>query len=535
MSGVSNFLHGLEVIQVDGADKPISVPRVSVFGIVCTSGKLPVNKPVLVAGSYGDAVRAVGTFRNDGFTGPAAMKALMIGTSTVAVVINVCDPNNHWSEVTDEVAAFNGRGVLQLTRPFVREIAINQVVHAPVILRGTAAVTLPAGVTVQFVSASLGGQSFQSSDYVLGANSTSIARSANSAILSGQTVYVAYTVAGGVLIDRDYTVDSANGRLLRTTSGGKILPGASLAVDFVYTDPSKVTEEDILGGVDAAGVHSGVQALLTGATETGYKPKVLLAPGYTHQKDTLADGNRVTTALLAVADRLKAIVLKDITDPVDAATAIMEAADFGHDRLMTCYPYAQIPRDDGSAALVPGSAILAGHIAQVDSERGWWHSPSNLPLPGVERVSVPVPHTQGDKASASNLLSEKFVWTIVRNSNEFRSWGNRTASGDFVSVTRTRDAIGEAIIVSLDHAVDRNIRKALPEYVVERVNEFLRRLQAGEVILGGECWFDRAKNPDAQLRDGHLVFSAHFTAMYPAERITFELATTDRYFANIWD
>lgn len=535
MAGVTEFLHGLEVLQVAGADKPIRVPRASVFGIVCTSGKLPVNQPVLVAGSYSDAVRQVGVCRDDFFTGPAAMKALLLGASAVAVLINVCDPEVHFTEVEDESATFDGRGVLRLSKPYVRNIAVNQSVMAPVVLRGTAPVALPAGVTVQAVYPGIGEPWFAPENYVIGAGNSSIARVANGAILDGQTVLIAYTVNDGVQSGRDYTVDHDSGALLRATSGGKLLPKATLRVDFRYTDPRLVTEEQVLGGVDAAGKHTGVQALLVGAAETGYKPKVLLAPGFAHQKPNLAEGNRVTVALLTVAERLKAIALKDVTNPVAFQTAVQEAADFGHTRLMTCYPFGQIQRDDGTSVVLPGSALLAGHIAQVDSERGWWHSPSNLPMVGVERVDVPVPHSQGDRASASNILSEKFIWTIVRESNEFRSWGNRTASGDFLSVTRTRDAIGEAIGVSLNHAVDRNIRKALAEYVVERVNEFMRRLVAGDVILGGECWFDRAKNPDAQLRDGHMVFSAHFTPMYPAERITFELAITDKYLATIWD
>lgn len=535
MAGVTEFLHGMEVIQTEGDGKPIRVPRASVFGIVCTSGKLPVNTPVLVAGSYSDAVQAVGPCRDDGFTGPYAMKALMLGASAVAVLVNVCDPLVHFTTVEDESASFDGRGVLRLSKPYVRDVAVNQVVTAPVVLRGSAPVALPPGITVQAVYPAIGEPWFAPENYTVGANNSSIARAANSTILDGQTVLLSYTVNDGVLSGRDYSVDYESGALLRATEGGKILPKATLRVDFTYTDPREVTEEDVIGGVDAAGKHSGVQALLVGAAETGYKPKVLLAPGFTHQKPNLAEGNRVTVALLTVADRLKAITLKDLSDPIAFGTAVLEAADFGHPRLMTCYPFGQIQRDDGTSVVLPGSALFAGHIAQVDAERGWWHSPSNLPMVGVERVSVPVPHTQGDRSSASNVLSEKFIWTIVRSSSEFRSWGNRTASGAFLSVTRTRDAIGEAIAVSLDHAVDRNIRKALAEYVVERVNEFMRRLVAGDVILGGECWFDRAKNPDAQLRDGHMVFSAHFTPMYPAERITFELGITDKYLATIWD
>ena len=48
-------------------------------------------------------------------------------------------------------------------------------------------------------------------------------------------------------------------------------------------DVSKINEADVVGGTNADGTYSGVQCLLASQSECAVQPRILIAPGFTHQ------------------------------------------------------------------------------------------------------------------------------------------------------------------------------------------------------------------------------------------------------------
>ena len=48
---MGDFLHGVEVLEVQGGTRPIRTVKSSVIGLVGTALKGPVNEPVLISGS----------------------------------------------------------------------------------------------------------------------------------------------------------------------------------------------------------------------------------------------------------------------------------------------------------------------------------------------------------------------------------------------------------------------------------------------------------------------------------------------------
>src|SRR5574344_1847015 len=87
------FLHGVEVIELDGGSHPISTVASSVIGLVGTAPMGPVNTPTLILGSRSEAVKIFGE-DTDGFTIPAALDGIFDQAGAVVVVINVADPQN---------------------------------------------------------------------------------------------------------------------------------------------------------------------------------------------------------------------------------------------------------------------------------------------------------------------------------------------------------------------------------------------------------------------------------------------------------
>ena len=187
--------------------------------------------------------------------------------------------------------------------------------------------------------------------------------------------------------------------------------------------------------------------------------------------------------------------------------------------------------------VLPSSARIAGLIARSDSERGFWHSPSNQQIFGITGLGRPVDFVLGDANSRANLLNEGHVATIIREDG-FRLWGNRNCNTTdskwmFLSVRRTADIINDSILQAHMWAVDRNITRTYFEDVSEGVNAFLRSLEAQGAIIGGRCWPDPDLNSPANIQQGQAWFNFDFTPPYPAERVIFRSHLVNDYLEEL--
>jgi phage tail sheath protein FI len=295
------------------------------------------------------------------------------------------------------------------------------------------------------------------------------------------------------------------------------------------------TLANIVGGVDVSGNYEGVQALLGAESVVGSAPRILCAPGWTHQRPSDA-ANPVVSELLGIAERLRAVIIADGPDTVDA-DAIAYVGDFGSDRVFVVDPWVKILDGAGLVAVEPASARVAGLIAKSDNDRGFWWSPSNQVINGIIGTSRPIDFKLGDANCRANLLNEANVATIVRQDG-FRLWGNRSVSSDakwaFLSVRRTADIIAESLQRAHLWAVDRNITKTYVEDVTEGVNAYLRSLVALDAILGGTCWADPDLNTPANIAQGKVYFNFDFTPPYPAEHITFRSHLVNDYISEVF-
>lgn len=344
------------------------------------------------------------------------------------------------------------------------------------------------------------------------------------------------------------TTGAAKGTLPAALDGILDQIGALVVVVRVAesTDPAPATAAaetlaNVLGGVDAAtGAYTGVHALLAARTALDVTPRILCAPGFTHQRpeDPQAAGttlaNPVVAELLGIAERLRAVVIADGPNGTDA-DALASRADWGSPRIYLVDPWAKVMK--GTAIVSePLSARVAGLIAKTDNDRGFWWSPSNQVLNGIIGLGRPVDFTLGDANCRANHLNENDVATVIREDG-FRLWGNRTCSDDpkwaFLSVRRTADMINDSLLRAHLWAVDRNITKTFLEDVTEGVNAYLRSLKAQGAILGGRCWPDPDLNSPANIAAGKVYFNFDFTPPYPAEHITFRSHLVNDYIAEI--
>ena len=294
---------------------------------------------------------------------------------------------------------------------------------------------------------------------------------------------------------------------------------------------STAAQSNVIGGVNAeSGRNEGIQCFLDAGSAVKARPRILIAPGFSHQQAVAAE-------LLSVAERLKAVCILDGPNTTDAA-AISYAENFGSARVFVVDPWVKVWDTATSVEVVqPASARVAGLIAKSDNERGFWWSPSNQEILGITGTARPIDFVMGDSNCAANHLNENNVATIIHQ-NGYRLWGNRTPAADtkfaFLCVRRTADMVAESLLAAHLWAVDRGITRTYMEDVRDGVDMYLRHLQKVGAILGGSCWIDREINTAEQIMQGIVYWDYDFTPVYPAEHLTFRSHIVDDYIEEIF-
>lgn len=472
----ANYLHGIETLEVERGPRAIKVVKSAVVAVVGAAPIGPVNTLTLCQTEVDDAQFGPEALTIQGFGIPEALAGIHAFGAGTVLVINVLDPAVHKSSIADQARTFGDNDRLQLGHGALQTLTLK-----------------PAAA---------------GDPYVVGT---------------------------------DYLVDKVTGLVTRVV-GGAISAGASIKADYTHADASLVTAADIIGAVNIAGQRSGLKAFADSYNLFGFFPKIFIAPGFS----TL---NAVSVEMIAAAEQMGGIAYIDAPVGTTPAQAIAGRGPAGSinfntssDRVRLCYPHVVVydAATDGSR-LQPMSIRAAGLRAKVDLDKGYWWSSSNQELLGVIGLERPLTARVDDANSEVNLLNEAGISTVFNSfGTGLRLWGNRTAAWptvthmkNFENVRRTKDVIDESIRYSSLQFVDMPITGALIESVAESVNQFGRKLIGDGALLGFECWYDPARNPQTELELGHLLFNYKLTVPPPMERGTFETEITGEYLVNL--
>jgi phage tail sheath protein FI len=505
------FLHGVEVLDIDAGPRSIRTVKSAVIGIIGTAPNSQQEvKATLVTGTL------------------AANNAIKLTSKLLGVIGNGISVRYVKPQANNAVLGVVVAG---------RNITVNLATGATGLVTSTAALVI-AAITGNTAAAAM----------VTAANNG--ASSGAGLMLAQGTVYL----SGG--IDEAFPLNTpvliAGSRkeaalldVLGTQAGtlpvalDQIFDQAGAAVIVVRVDAGASDTEtlaNIIGGVNAGtGQFLGVQAFIGAESILGFSPRILLAPGFTHQRVN-GNANAVVAELVGIATRLRAVICADGPDTTDA-DAVQYAGDWGSKRVYLCDPGVKRIDSNGDVVRAFNSPVVAGLIAQTDNTDGFWWSPSNRTINGIVGTSRAIDFQLGDVNSRANLLNEKNIATIIR-SDGYRLWGNRTLSADpkwaFLNVVRTADMINDSILRAHRWAVDRNITKTYVQDVTESVNAYLRTLVALGAILGGKCWADPDLNSPSEIAQGKVYFDFDFTAPAPAEHITFRSHLVNDYLKEVF-
>ncbi len=312
--------------------------------------------------------------------------------------------------------------------------------------------------------------------------------------------------------------------------------GASVVVIRVEEGASQ--ESTLSNMIGDSALQTGVHAFRACDSELGVTPRILCAPGFTGSVPDGGGANPLVSELVGIASNLRSVIIADGPNSTDA-DAVNWAAANGNDkgRIFVVDPYVKVWDTNVNGYVnKPASARVAGMLARMDAEKGFWWSPSNQIMNGISGAGRVIEFNLSDPNSQANYLNEHKVATIVQRDG-YRLWGNRTTSGDpnwaFLSVRRTADMIAESVQDNTAWAVDRPLSSQLIQDILESVNGYLRSLKARGAILGGKCFLDAELNTEADLKAGHLTLSFDIEPPAPMERLTFHLHRNGDYYDDL--
>ncbi|ENY3128402.1 TPA: phage tail sheath subtilisin-like domain-containing protein [Vibrio cholerae] len=487
---MTQFLHGAEVIEIDDGSRPIQTVKSAVIGLVGTA-------PLSAAAT--SAALTIGTaILNDGLK----LTAVKTGTEGNAISVEVLAPTAASSELA--VTVTNNKISIQLASDESGALTTTAAELVTALMADPAAKALVTAVA-------------------LGDGSGDVAPVSRAYLSGGENepfpLKKPVAVAGSrKLIEKlgkEGTLPAAFDDIFDQTG----------ALVIVVRAEKGQTEEQTQGNVIEA-----MQAFLDSQTETGYTPRILVAPEFS-QFDAVA------SELEAKAKRLRAIAYLDCDRTASYTDAIKRARQFG-ERVEITWPWVRVFDTELAKEIDrPYSARAAGLRARIDAEKGFWWSKSNQEIYGIVGTSQPVDWALGDPNTTANMLNENKVSTIIREGG-FRHWGNRTCSTDpkwtFEQTRRTADMINDSVQRSHLWAVDRNITKTYVDDVISGVNAYLRELKALGAILGGECWADKELNTPATIQKGIVYFDFDFCPPYPAEHIVFRSRLNNDYLEEVF-
>ncbi|UNY40522.1 tail sheath protein [Pararheinheimera phage vB_PsoM_KLER1-1] len=382
-------------------------------------------------------------------------------------------------------------------------------------------------------------------DPAVAGNKTAITAEAKTLNSDGEAVTTnAYVVRDSVVVkntggtvtyvkDTDYTLTFQSGgkAVITRITGGAILAGAQLTLDYSYLNGTGVDSADIIGGVDGAGKTTGLELIEEIFPRLRLVPTQILAPKFSTDPTVYA----VMVAKTTINGIFKAIALADVpTDTVDLYTEVpawINTNNYKDENSIVCWPKVAL----GDLQFHMSLQIAALNM-QVDAANGDipFNSPSNNSLQANSAVLSSGAEVWLNLQQA-NFLNGEGIVTALNFVGGWKAWGNRTAvypsvtdvKDTFIPVRRMFNWYSNELILTYWQKVDKPTNRRLIDTVVDSNNIRLNGLAAPSVgaLIGqnNRVEFLEDENPLTDLIDGKVRFHVYMTPATPAEQIDFVL------------
>ncbi len=329
-------------------------------------------------------------------------------------------------------------------------------------------------------------------------------------------------------LDKDYTVLFNNDGTMNIIllDGGAGDGAASLTVSGKLLDASKVTDADIVGGVDiAAEKETGMEVIRQISPKLAMTPGILLAPRFSRSAVVAAAIQAKTKEINGV---FKAVCIVDIDSTETGAQKYTDVKQT-KERQAVNDPntYAVWPFAKAGDVVYSGSTLAGALTAYTDAVNNDIPnvSPSNKTL-SISAACLPDGTEVLLDQDQANTINSFGVATFL-NVNGFRLWGNNTAAypgnsdpkDRWFSVRRFLTWAGNTFILTYFQKVDSPANRRLIESIVDSENIRGHSFVARGVCARYEITFLEDENPTTDLMNGKITFHQYITPFPPAEHI----------------
>lgn len=340
----------------------------------------------------------------------------------------------------------------------------------------------------------------------------------------------------------DYTVDYDYTRGVVILTDISVTPLTNVNATFSEVDVSKITETNIIGGVTAEGVYTGLGCVGLVYPELGLIPNIIAAPGY-------SDKVSVYKAMLQAGTKINghwdAVVNADIpltsNDTIAKAVKWKSDNDYSSERAKVFYPQWQLK--DGTVYHL--STLATWLMCRVDGTHNGipMETPSNKQIPAGRQYFGATSTNKGYDQQTANELNENGITTAVYWGGMNVLWGPHTAAYQYGQVSDGRAIFDNSIRMMMyvtndfqrEHAltIDSPMTKALADTITNREQEKLDALVAIGALIGEPvCEFKESENSTTQLMEGDFVWNNRLTPTPPFKSGTMKVAYTDEGFSS---
>lgn len=302
-----------------------------------------------------------------------------------------------------------------------------------------------------------------------------------------------------------------------------------IEAEYKKLDPSKVTKDDIIGGVDPATYdRKGLELIHEAFVKYRKTVGVILTPGYSHLPEVIA-------------------VMETKTKNISGAFQAHAVIDCPSDK-----KYREIPEWKNSMNIVDEDVIatygmiklgdeyfhqslhLGALMASVDNKAGGVPSESasnkNYKMDGLviktnegyEKVNLDL--------TQANYLNENGIVTALNFVNGWTSWGNyntcypsRTDVKDtYIPVKRMFKWAANTLILSTWQFIDRKFTNVLRDSINMTVEDWLKTL-TGSHLYNGKIELREEDNSLADMQLGKFTWHIDFSPILPFQAGVYEL------------
>lgn len=319
--------------------------------------------------------------------------------------------------------------------------------------------------------------------------------------------------------------------ILEVLDGGSIpAETGELTITFDAVDPSKINENDIIGGFDTSTKkYSGLELIDKVFPKYGIVPDLIVAPGWSDKSNVAAVMTAKADAINTVFTGAKALIDADTNTVRHYADvpAWKKTQNMNSKAEILCWPMFGL----GDRAF-HASVHAAGLMGKTDSDNGGCpaESPSNKTLQ-IDRAMLADGTTVLLDLAQANYLNSNGIVTALNFIGSYVLWGDETAcfpadtdvKNYFISVSRMFGWVARSVILTYWSKIDKKMTRRLIDSIVDSVNIWLNGLVSEEKLLGARVEFLDEENSTTALMAGKAVFHIYMTPASPMRECEFVL------------